>query len=669
MNCRPDFPTADPVQAAYGGGDWDAFVTKVDPDGESLLYSTHLGGLSGDIGVSIGVDDAGSAYVLGVTGSSDLLTTVSAFQPTYAGGVGNDAFIAKIAAPDQVAPTIRYATTRGTLNQVDVVFSESLTADSAINPDNYTLDHGASVSSAEIVRNSKTARLTTSALDPVIQYTVTVNNVQDRGLPTANAVAPDSTALVLHSQGTITRKEYWDIVYVSPGYFPDPMLRGLNFLTSDPKFPDAPDVAEEVKSIEWGCPTRDNFGIQFQGYVHPPVSGDYVFYLCATAEGALFLSTDANPANKCQIAYDWCGQPDRTWLRGQPAPSPGDPLGNISTPVYLEGGRKYYIEALMQNSGQGGANLGVTWRKQGDSEPANGSPPITEEYLSPYTGDNEPPTITCPENLRANTDVGQCFASGVDLGMPTTSDDYGVASVVNDAPTEFPKGVTVVTWTATDTSGNTATCEQTVTVVDAEQPTIVCPADVALPCSVEALVPADYTATATDNCDDVLVATCDPPSGSGFKAGSTTVTATATDSSGNSATCTFTVTRAPLGFTGFLPPIDGADATGGSYANPVRAFKLNSTIPVKFTAACDGAPVLSGVNRLQAIKYSDETNPADPIDATPQDAATTGNQFVLKDGEWHFNLDTKATAMSMGRWLLVATLSDGSQHSVWIQIK
>jgi VCBS repeat-containing protein len=79
--------------------------------------------------------------------------------------------------------------------------------------------------------------------------------------------------------------------------------------------------------------------------------------------------------------------------------------------------------------------------------------------------------------------------------------------------------------------------------------------------------------------------------------------------------------------------------------------------------------VLTGVHRLRAIKYTDETTAADPIDATPQDAATTGNQFSLKDGQWHFNLDTKATGLSVGRWLLVATLSDGSQHSVWIQIK
>jgi hypothetical protein len=44
--------------------------------------------------------------------------------------------------------------------------------------------------------------------------------------------------------------------------------------------------------------------------------------------------------------------------------------------------------------------------------------------------------------------------------------------------------------------------------------------------------------------------------------------------------------------------------------------------------------------------------------------------FVFFCGEeWHFNLNTKVTSMSRGIWLLRAALSDGSQHSVWVQIK
>jgi uncharacterized repeat protein (TIGR03803 family) len=130
-----------------------------------------------------------------------------------------------------------------------------------------------------------------------------------------------------------------------------------------------------------------------------------------------------------------------------------------------------------------------------------------------------------------------------------------------------------------------------------------------------------------------------------------------------------TFPRPPLGFTGFLAPIGGADATGGSFTNPVRTFKGGSTIPVKFQIARDGVAVVSGMHRLRAIQASDETAAGTPIDATPQDGATAGNAFVLRGNEWHFNLDTKATGITTGIWKLIATLSDGSQHHVWMQIK
>ena len=91
---------------------------------------------------------------------------------------------------------------------------------------------------------------------------------------------------------------------------------------------------------------------------------------------------------------------------------------------------------------------------------------------------------------------------------------------------------------------------------------------------------------------------------------------------------------------------------------------------MKFTASCDASPVGAGVHSLQATKYSNAVDSDPVIDATPTDAATTGNQFRITDattGEWHFNLNTKP--LSVGTWKLVATMSDGSIHEVWITIK
>jgi hypothetical protein len=108
----------------------------------------------------------------------------------------------------------------------------------------------------------------------------------------------------------------------------------------------------------------------------------------------------------------------------------------------------------------------VTWTA---TDKAGNSASCTQKVT---VNDTELPTITCPAAASADTDAGQCYATGVALGTPTTADNCGVASVTNDAPAQFPKGVTTVTWTVADTSGNTATCAQTVTVTDVEAPTV-----------------------------------------------------------------------------------------------------------------------------------------------------------------------------------------------------
>ncbi len=85
--------------------------------------------------------------------------------------------------------------------------------------------------------------------------------------------------------------------------------------------------------------------------------------------------------------------------------------------------------------------------------------------------DTEAPTIACPGPIVVPADPGMCSASGVALGAPVTSDNCGVASVGNNAPLNFPQGVTIVTWTVLDGAGLSATCTQSVTVL-ADAPSI-----------------------------------------------------------------------------------------------------------------------------------------------------------------------------------------------------
>ena len=89
-----NFPTKNAFQASYGGGSLDAFVTKLDATGSSLVYSTYLGGGFIDEGKAIAVDPAGDALIAGLTQGG--LPTKSALQATF-GGV-TDGFVTKLDA-------------------------------------------------------------------------------------------------------------------------------------------------------------------------------------------------------------------------------------------------------------------------------------------------------------------------------------------------------------------------------------------------------------------------------------------------------------------------------------------------------------------------------------------------------------------------------------------
>src|SRR2546425_4794091 len=91
-----NFPTTvGTFQPAFGGGSLDGFLTKLDPTGSALVYSTYLGGSGLDAGEGIAVDAAGNAYVVGNTDSTNFPTTSGAFQLTFGGGV-QDVFVTKL---------------------------------------------------------------------------------------------------------------------------------------------------------------------------------------------------------------------------------------------------------------------------------------------------------------------------------------------------------------------------------------------------------------------------------------------------------------------------------------------------------------------------------------------------------------------------------------------
>ena len=148
-----------------------------------------------------------------------------------------------------------------------------------------------------------------------------------------------------------------------------------------------------------------------------------------------------------------------------------------------------------------------------------------------------PCTIICPSNMVVSTSFGQC--SAVVTFLPTTSGNCG--AVVSSPPSgfAFPKGTNTVTCTAAGTN-----CSFTIIVKDMQLPIINCSADIVtnVPAGQPNAVVTYVNAVVAENCPGVTTFGCTPPSGSVFPAGTTTVTCSAVDSSGNSNACSFTVT-------------------------------------------------------------------------------------------------------------------------------
>ncbi len=157
--------------------------------------------------------------------------------------------------------------------------------------------------------------------------------------------------------------------------------------------------------------------------------------------------------------------------------------------------------------------------------------------------DTQAPSITCPVNLVLSADVGQCSRSNVTFTVTALDNCTNVTVVSTPASgSTFPVGLTTVTNVATDAAGNTNSCTFTVTVNDTQIPTMTCPTNMTVSCAGTNGTPVFFSATATDNCDPLVTVTCVPASGYLFPFGSNNVVCTAVDSSGNTNTCSFTVT-------------------------------------------------------------------------------------------------------------------------------
>lgn len=131
----------------------------------------------------------------------------------------------------------------------------------------------------------------------------------------------------------------------------------------------APDGTAELQSFEAATNMSVRFETRVRGFVYPPASGSYVFSIAGDDDSDLFLSKDADPANKKRIAFvkGWTGAKDFKQFPTQK-----------SAPVNLQAGKQYYIEAIHKQD-DAGDHLSVAWSGPGVTEGI-----IPGASLSPY---------------------------------------------------------------------------------------------------------------------------------------------------------------------------------------------------------------------------------------------------------------------------------------------
>jgi len=270
-------------------------------------------------------------------------------------------------------------------------------------------------------------------------------------------------------------------------------------------------------------------------------------------------------------------------------------------------------------------------------------------------GDSLPSTtLASPSalSLRAPANV-QREATGittiVPLGQAAATGGDGTYTYSDDAPAAgFPLGTSMVTWTVVDGAGARTSATQSITVSDTTAPTVTAPPDMQTTSVLVTTIVNLGTATITDLVDPNPSITNDSPA-NGFPMGTTAVTWTGTDASGNVSTRTqmITVTMPSSGTLAVTPPgaitmeatgpttmvtLGAAIASGGTppitITNdaPAGDFPVGTTM-VTWTAVDANMATSTGAQTITIIDTSAPSITA-PTDVNADQAATLGNTTV-----------------------------------------
>lgn len=306
----------------------------------------------------------------------------------YTFGAKKVSSAATLTVASGVAPTVVSAVGSPSLTDFTVVFSKPMDPTTAAAAGNYTADGGLSIIAAEIVSDN-TVKLTTSLQTEGQLYHIGIAGVKDAstsGLPVPVGTVVNAVAWKLYTGGV--KHEFWQgadslvkaHAAIDNGTTP-------TFISVEPAAEYGPNGSNEAGS---------NYGNRLSGWFKAPQDGDYTFYVSGDDNIELYLSIDANPANKKLIAREpsWNNARDWTVTDRRNATFPENRSDTFQGTeweggaiITLTANSIYYFEAIHQEGG-GGDSVGVTFSIAGEDPPARGSAPRLDGsnvgiYLNP----------------------------------------------------------------------------------------------------------------------------------------------------------------------------------------------------------------------------------------------------------------------------------------------
>ncbi|MFM8360861.1 MAG: hypothetical protein ACKOET_20105, partial [Verrucomicrobiota bacterium] len=285
------------------------------------------------------------------------------------------------------------------LKSVTLGFSEAMLPAGLNNPANYTVA-GVAVTAATVL-NDRTVRLVTGAMGQGVPVTVTAANIRDSAgnliVAPGNSATFTSPVLV---KGALKFEAFTGLGGVLPSN-----------LRASPKFPASPDDVRLLTVYEMNG-YGDNYGARLKGFFIPPVTGDYVAYLAADDGGELWLSTDDSEANKVLVAVEPVYANPREWVTDTSADrrpdsakiNPAQPAPNVSVPIRLQQGVRYYTELIYKEGG--GGDHGAAKFVLSSETPENGSSPTSGAVLEAAVDPAVLSLVSLPVALRSELGSG-----------------------------------------------------------------------------------------------------------------------------------------------------------------------------------------------------------------------------------------------------------------------